>query len=365
MAPAAVAKAAVGAQAAVASRDPAFWQALLALEWPPAKSRTLIEEFGSSSANVRDFFANHRLLQPADRRRVELSQNQSISSALEAGIRVIERDAYGSTLSEARYLPPALFSWGAWEATKAPTVGIVGTRGASTYGKAAAIKFSEALANAGVTIVSGGALGIDAAAHRGAVSVGGRTVAVFGGGVDRVYPAVNRALFDQIRANGGCLVSQFSVGSSPNAYRFLVRNHLIAALSQVVVAIEVPERSGALSTVHHANELGRQVFVVPANIGHASFRGSHDLIRDGATLVDHPDQILEAIGLERQVEPERAPPGSSVAAKILALLGSEPLPSDKIVQLSGLDPSEVMSELTMMEMSGHVSRDGAGYTVRL
>jgi DNA processing protein len=287
----------------------------------------------------------------------------SLAEALD-DIELVARDRYPELLKRLDLPPAALFCRGDWEVTHAPTAAIVGTRGASAYGKAVAMKFAEALARAGVTIVSGGALGIDAAAHKGALAVGGKTVAVLAGGVDKVYPAVHGGLFRAIRESG-CLVSQFAVGARPNAYKFLVRNGLIAALSQVTILVEAPMRSGALRTAHAANELGRDVFVVPANIDNLNFAGSHALVRDGATLVDHPDQVLEAMGL--RAVPERRQPinASGPAQLILDILTTEPQSVEKIVELTGLDPSSVLAELTMLEVEGGAMREDRGYIARI
>ncbi|MBI3721690.1 MAG: DNA-protecting protein DprA, partial [Fimbriimonas ginsengisoli] len=229
-----------------------------------------------------------------------------------------------------------------------------------------ASKFAEALARAGATVISGGALGIDSAAHRGALAVGGRTAAVLAGGVDRVYPAVHAGLFMQIREHG-CLVSQFALGSSPSGYRFLVRNRLIAGLCRAVVVVEAPERSGALSTAHAANDFGREVFVVPATIDKMGFRGSHALIRDGATLVDHPDQVLEAVGLPTSAAlaaPERSP-ASSVGEAILAALTENPITTDRLAEQTGLGAAQLLAELTDLEMEGWVTKHPGGFAKRV
>jgi DNA processing protein len=239
----------------------------------------------------------------------------------------------------------------------------VGTRAATTYGKAVAMKFAEAFVRAGVTVVSGGALGIDAAAHKAALAHGGKTIAVLAGGVDQVYPAVHSAMFNQIRGSG-CLVSHHAIGSRPNGYRFLSRNHLIAGLSLGVVVVEAPQRSGALATALAAGEQGKQVFVVPANIDNANFKGSHALIRDGAQLVDHPDHVLSALGIAAGTAQMALPELSSTGARIMNALASEPLTIEFLGERTGLDTSEVMAELTMLEIDGRVLRDAGKYAVR-
>jgi len=342
---------------------PEFWQLLLAAELPPAKSRSLISGFGSSNLSPSDYFRKAGVLTEKERARLDLVRSEQLSKALASGVRVVESADYPSPLSQTEAAPLAVFANGDFDALAAPTIAIVGTRGASPYGKACAMKFAEAFARAGVTVVSGGALGIDAAAHKAALEAGGKTVAVFGGGVDNVYPAMHAGLFRQIRENG-CLVSQFAVGSRPNPYKFLVRNGLIAAASLAVVVIECPARSGALNTANTANELGRPVFVVPANITADSFRGSHALIRDGATLLDHPDQVLEMIGLDASV-PRQLPLATGLAAKILSHLSTTPLAPEFIAERTGEDVADILAELTMLEIEGLVVKEAGGFCCRI
>ncbi len=274
----------------------------------------------------------------------------------------MEEPDYPELLAEGGNVSPALFVKGSIQSLFAPTVGIVGTRAASTYGKACAFKFAQALARAGVTVVSGGALGIDAAAHKGALDGGGQTVAVLATGITTVYPSVHHSLFQQI-ATSGCLMSQFSVGSKMADYKFLIRNTLVAALSQAVIVIEAPARSGAISTATAANELGREVFVVPANIDHIGFQGSFSLLRDGATLVNHPDQILESLQIETRA-PEPLEEASAAGQAILAALTSNPIATEHVVERTGLDTAEVLSELTVLELEGRVIRGQGGYSLR-
>lgn len=256
--------------------------------------------------------------------------------------------------------PDALFLWGDPSCLTAPTVGMVGTRGASTYGKAAARRFAEALSRVGVTIVSGGAQGIDAAAHEGALAAGGKTACVMASGIDRAYPASHRGLFDSIR-NSGCLVSQFPAGWNPRGDSFVHRNATIAALSDALLVVEAPERSGALITANRANEYGRSVLVVPGNISMLSFRGSHALIREGATLVDHPDQVLEALCLPPTLELVPASVGNGTHQRILGAMGAEAISVDKLAELSGLESAELLSELTVLELEGRIIRGPGGY----
>jgi DNA processing protein len=288
---------------------------------------------------------------------------EKLARATEAGVQLLTAESFPPQLAGCAGRPPAIFTWGDFSCAREPCIGIVGTRAASTYGKAAAMKFAEAFARSGVTVISGGALGIDASAHKGALQEGGKTISVLAGGIEQVYPAVHSGLFSKIRKSG-CLVSQHAVGARPNAYRFLSRNHLIAGLSLAVLVVESPERSGSMTTAHAANDQGKQVFVVPANIDNQNFKGSHALIRDGATLVDHPDQVLDALGILSLRTPAAKAPLNPVGAKIVEALTGNPLTAEFIVERTGLDTAEVMAELTMLEIDGHVMRDGGRYEVR-
>ncbi|MEQ1935847.1 MAG: DNA-processing protein DprA, partial [Fimbriimonadaceae bacterium] len=302
------------------------------------------------------------LLSGAEMGRFESADLVQLTQAIDKGALLVLPDAYPSILSEVEFTPPALFIDGDWTCVNEPTVAIVGTRNASTYGKAVSQKFASALASAGVTIVSGGALGVDAAAHRGALEAGGKTVAVMITGIEAAYPREHEALFRQIKKEG-CLVSQFAVGAKKLQWdtRPLARNQTIAALSQAVLVIEAPYRSGALSTAHAANDLGRQIFVVPANIDNLNYKGSHSLIRDGATLVDHPDQLLEALNIRPHVRQVIAVEVSDSQKLVLSVLSTTPIPSEFIVERTGLDTAQVMSELTLLELEGLVIRDAGGY----
>lgn len=339
-----------------------FVQRLLSVELPPLRAREVVESVVGNIDPERALLTSP-LLSEAERERSRAADVDCLDAWLSNGVSVLERSSFPACAQESEEAPPALFVWGDARCLSQPTVGIVGTRGASAYGKAVAQKFAEAFAKAGVTVVSGGALGIDAAAHRGAMAVGGSTAAVLLTGVERVYPSVHAGLFSEIR-HSGCLVSQFAIGTSgARDFRPLMRNRTIALLSEVVLVVEAPTRSGSLSTAAAAAEFGRPVFVVPAGIDMESFRGSHALIREGATLVDHPDQVLAYWGKSTASDDQPA----SVAGlqkTILDALSVHPLACEFIVERTGLDAATVMSELTMLEIEGLVLREAGGYAIR-
>lgn len=342
-----------------------FWNRFLAAELSPAKCRDVLRTLGTSSLDPLEQVLRSPLLTEAEKQRIRLADLQALEGLVKQGMLVKEPEAYPQPLKESRLVPPVLFALGDWSILHRVCIGIVGTRNASTYGKACALKFAEAFAENGVTVVSGGALGIDGCAHKGALNVGGRTAAVMVTGLDRAYPREHVGLFQRIRDHGGCLVSQFPVGGKPSwDSRPLVRNLTVAALCHALVVIEAPSNSGSLHTANAANDLGRPVFVVPSNIDNLNFRGSHNLIRDGATLVDHPYQVLSSLGIE-PAEAASAPDAlNEVQRRILEVLREKAMPAEMIVDKTGVPAADVMSELTMLELDGLILRDAGGYAIR-
>lgn len=343
--------------------SPAFWQAFLAAEIPSFRAHKMLRELENSKIEPLSWLETRAPLSSAERERVLSVRYERLEKALSQGASVVAGPMLPSLLADSKSPPPALFVWGRSEVLHEPCFAMVGTRSATAYGRAVAMKFSERLANRGITIVSGGAFGIDAAAHKGALGAGGRTVAVLGSGIDDVYPASHRSLFQQIRESG-CLVSQFAVGARMLPARFSMRNHIIAALSLGVLVVEAPEKSGALGTAGLANELGRPVFVVPANIDNLNFRGSHALIRDGAILVDHPDQILEALGFPIGGPSEPAADLNQEQSLIVEALAGGALSPEALSAKTGLSPEVILSELTVLELEGIVLQDAGRYLLR-
>jgi DNA processing protein len=317
-----------------------------------------LEGLPSGIDPVAALYSWHRL-RPEQRDRMRLAQQAPLARLMDEGVKVLAGADLPIQLTALPNPPAAIFAQGDSDVLRRPAVGIVGTRKASSYGLACARKFAEAFAKAGITVVSGGALGIDAAAHRGALDFG-TTAAVLGTGIDRLYPSTHKELFAEIRAKG-CLVSQFACGTHSLPENFLHRNTVIAGLSLALVLIECPMKSGALSTATAALDMGRELFVVPGPVHLESFRGSHLLIREGATLVDHPGLVIEALGLEPAVETASTTEHDPVTKRLLETLGAEPLTGEHLVNRTGLDAAEVLGALTMMEVEGLVRRDAAGY----
>jgi DNA processing protein len=263
--------------------------------------------------------------------------------------------------------PPALFVRGTLPAGS-QYVAIVGTRRASSYGRTVAARLAAGMARAGVVVVSGLARGVDAAAHRGALEAGGRTVAVLGCGPDVVYPREHAALRDEIVASGA-LVTEFPPGTPPEPWHFPVRNRIISGLSRAVVVVEAGEKSGALITADLALEQGRDVLAVPGHITSPLSRGPNRLIKQGARLVEGPEDVLDELGIGTIVcGPElgtAAPRLAPDEERLYGLLGPEPVPLDVLVARSGLPPQAAAAALVYLEMKGLVRRlPGSAYMKR-
>jgi DNA processing protein len=248
-------------------------------------------------------------------------------------------------------------------------VAIVGSRRPSPYGEAVAEQLAADLARAGVVIVSGLALGCDAAAHRGALVGGGVTVAVMGTGVDVVYPAAHFQLAEEILAAGGALVSQFADGTAPRRHHFPARNQTMAALSDAVVVVEAVQGSGALITAEAALDLHKEVMAVPGSIFSPMSVGTHNLIRDGAALVQNARDVLAAIGAGGEVldDPLAAPSrlGFGLSRErdgiLLHLSDVLSVSAAELARKLGLPVAEVLGRLTSLELDGAVRRHGPGY----
>ena len=210
---------------------------------------------------------------------------------------VTEAEEFPSMLREMPWSPHGLYVRGA-SLGEEPSVAIVGTRKASGEGCAIAREFAKELARHGVTVVSGLAFGIDAAAHEGALDAGGKTVAVIASGVDTVYPRAHEALAKRILEKHGTFVSEYPPGSPALPHRFIERNRIVSGLSRGVIVVEAPEASGALATARFALEQNRDVFVVPGPLRSVNYRGSHALLKSGAALVTEATDVLQALGIE-------------------------------------------------------------------
>jgi DNA processing protein len=299
-----------------------------------------------------------------------------------AGLMVVPRSLpeYPRQLAEIPDAPPVLFVRGVWHEAQRFAVGIVGSRRATPYGRAVAERLARELCERGLSIVSGGAIGIDTAAHRSVVAAGGCTIAVLGCGLDVDYPRENRRLFEQILERGA-LVTEYPLGAQPEAWRFPLRNRIISGLSMGVIVAEAPQHSGALNTARYTVEHGRPLMAVPANIDRETSRGSNELLRDGAFPILETQDVLSALGIilaPARPDPQPSLPlddeGNGAAndgpqpsscllpgvtptqQRLLACLSLTPLHLDSIAQQAGISASEAGVEVTLLELSGLVRR---------
>ncbi len=253
--------------------------------------------------------------------------------------------------------PPALFFVGRRALLNGPALAIVGSRNATPAGIANARAFAQALADAGLTIVSGLALGIDAAAHEGALEGAGSTLAIVGTGPDRVYPARNRALAHAIAARGA-LLSEFPPGTPARKEHFPRRNRLISGLASGVLVVEATLSSGSLITARLAGEQGREVFAIPGSIHSPFSRGCHRLIREGAKLVETAQDVLDELRIDHNVpivaKASRVAGISADASAVLAALGFDPGDADTLVARTGLRAESLSRALVELELAGAV-----------
>ncbi len=328
---------------------------------------------------------------PADATDLDLAWLQAASYR-----HIITQDdeRYPAALRDLHSAPPLLFVAGDPGLLNDPQIAMVGSRNPTSGGKENAHAFAHYLAQNGLCITSGLALGIDAHSHSGALDAGGSTIAVIGTGLDIIYPARNRALAERI-VEHGAIVTEFPIGVKPQAQNFPRRNRIISGMAVGTLVVEAALQSGSLVTARHAMEQGREVFAIPGSIHNPMARGCHQLIRQGAKLVETASDILEEVAPQLHDFLNKTP--ASAAAKhksgaqpssadrrlpaladseldteldaedlqILEALGHDPVPIDQIVIQTGLTTDAVSSMLLMLELQGYVSACGGGHYMRL
>ena len=281
-------------------------------------------------------------------------------------------DGFPASLSFLRYPPPYLFVLG--EFPEPPALAIVGSRKVTEYGARITRELAEDLAAAGLTIVSGFARGIDTIAHKAAIAVNGKTIAVWGTGPDEVYPEENKDLVDQVAAHG-CVVTEIPFGLAPDAANFPVRNRLIAGLSDGVLVAQARRKSGALLTAEHALEQGKEIFAIPGEIGQESFVGTHGLLKQGARIVTCADDILSVF---QMAAPRRAvrdnaqsieaalplPPLNDIERRVYDGLGTTACHIDRLSVSLKLSVGETARVLTMLELKGLVTKQAGNLIAR-
>jgi DNA processing protein len=339
-----------------------------------------LERFGSARAalaaapsELRGVFGvGPKLVQKIAGADHEIDVEAEIALCREHGIDILTESSptYPRSLREIHDPPGVLFMRGEMKPNDALAVGIVGTRHGTHYGLRQAERLAGGLARAGFTIVSGLARGIDAAAHRGAMNAGGRTIAVLASGVMNIYPPEHDQLAEEVAACGA-VISESPPRSQPLSGTFPQRNRIISGLSLGVIVVEAADRSGALITARHAMEQGREVFAVPGPIDSRTSRGCHQLIRDGARLIESVDDVLEELG--PLVEAAPRDDGQKIhhpaelllnelEQQVLDTVGIEATAIDRIVADTALPVSQVLSTLSVLEMR-HLIRRLNGTTV--
>lgn len=341
----------------------------------PARLRALLDVCGdigaawsASIAAMQEAHLDRRSMENLLEARRNVNPARELERIHQAGLHVYTWDSpdYPVNLRNIDQPPPVLFARGRFTSQDEWAVALVGTRRASAYGREVSLVLATELARNGITVVSGLALGIDTVAHRAAVEAGGRTLAVMGSGVDQIYPPQNRGLAEVI-AGQGALLSDYPLGTRPDAGNFPPRNRIISGLSRGIVIVEAGERSGALITARFAAEQGREVFAVPGSILHPGSVGCNALIRDGATPLLSVDDLLETLNLTRlseQIDVRQSVPADPQEEQMLNCLSAQPSHVDEIVRASALTPAQVSSMLAVMELKGLVRQVGALQYVR-
>lgn len=332
----------------------------------PKKFHILLAHFTSPKEIWRASFAELKEIpgfsQSAEtfcKHREKANLTKELEEINERGLQLLtlEDEGYPKVLRNLPTPPPVLYMKGAYLEKDELAISIVGTRRCSPYGRLTTERLARELGRIGFTIVSGMALGIDTAAHKGAISAKARTIAVLGSGFGNVYPKENQRLMEEIARNG-CVFTEFSMDVLPERWNFPQRNRAISGLSRGTVVVEAPEKSGALITARFALEQGREVFAVPGNITSENSRGAHRLIKDGAKLVENVDDILVEFGDlkevlsgrgARMVKAER-PSLSPLEERVFEALDWEPIHFNDVLEKTGLSTSEISYAILQLQM---------------
>ncbi|MBX3442014.1 MAG: DNA-processing protein DprA [Planctomyces sp.] len=347
----------------------------------PRHSADLLNRFGSatavfaaSGAELREVVGKKSLPDAILEARHSRAAEEEWQACQAVGVSLVGQpdELYPRALREIPDPPSLFYCRGDLQPRDNLAIALVGSRQCTLYGTQTAERLARGLALAGLTIVSGLARGIDAAAHRGALAAGGRTIAVCAPGLGTIYPPEHAGLADEVAASGA-LLSESPLDREPRPGLFPQRNRIISGMSVAVIIVEAGRRSGALHTARHAMEQGRDVFAVPGRIDSLASQGCHDLIRDGVTLIRGVDDILESLG--PLMQPVAVQTGETVSSPrelllndiervVLNRLTSEPEHVDALLPVDGLEPSQLLATLTVLEMKRLVRRLPGGYVCR-
>jgi DNA processing protein len=355
------------------------WAALQVMGIAPRPLVALLRAFGGPEAVLGATSAQRRAVVPAttaamfdagpDRDRLAATLAWLAADAAHEVVAWDDPD-YPQALLEIGDPPPVFYCLGRRELLACPGFAIIGSRNATPQGLADAEAFAAALSAAGLTIVSGMAIGIDAAAHRGGLAGAGSSIAVVGTGPDRIYPASNRELAHALAVRG-LIVSEFAPGTPPLRANFPRRNRLVSGLARGVLVVEATLSSGSLITARLAGEQGREVFALPGSIHSPFSKGCHKLIREGAKLVDTAQDILDELRIAQQAPSAPPRPGADDSAldaeqrTVLLTLGRAPLALDSIAARTGLPAQTIASTLLALELAGRVASVPGGLWQRI
>lgn len=334
------------------------------------RMQALIQHFGdlelawkAAPAELAQAGLGGKLIERIIQAREEVDLDRLWDKIEAQGIKVLtwEDESYPGRLKEIDQPPPVLYIRGEYLQDDLFAVAVVGTRRVTAYGRQITEELSSFLAVNGLTVISGLARGVDAIAHQSTLKAGGRTVAVLGSGVDKIYPPEHRGLAEQMMERGA-IVSDYAPGTPPDASNFPPRNRIISGLSLAVVVIEAGETSGALITAEFAAEQGREVFAVPGSILAPQSKGTNKLIQRGALPLLSMNDLMQALDLTRvgeQKAARKAIPADETEARLMNVLGSEPLHVDEIRSQAELPIEKVSATLALMELKGMVRQVGS------
>lgn len=361
--------------------DLKFWIALKSISGIGSVNfQSLLDQFGSApavfDASVPDLKSVEGISKETASAIADFNSWKKIKEELElihkynVNIITYQDELYPQKLLNIYDLPPYVYVMGNLKKDDI-NIAIVGSRAASTYGKYTTEKISRELALKGLTVVSGMARGIDSAAHRGAITAHGRTVAVLGSGLDVIYPPENKKLFQEITQNGA-VISEFPLGTPPRSSNFPARNRIISGMSYGVVIVEAGEKSGSLITARLASEQGREVFAVPGGIDSAGSRGTNKLIKQGAKLIENIDDILEEILPQMENAPvlrqgasntetletcdKRCECINDIEQKIMDAISNQRVHIDDLMASTSMTSGDMLSTLTVMELKGMIQQ---------
>jgi DNA processing protein len=333
------------------------------------RMQALIQHFGdleiawkASAADLVDAGLGRKVIERVIQARAEVDLTKLWEKIESQGIKILtwQDESYPGRLKEIDQPPPVLYIRGEYLPDDLFAVAIVGTRRVTPYGRQITEEMSSFLAANGITVISGLARGVDAIAHQSTLKAGGRTIAVLGSGVDKIYPPEHRGLAEQMMERGA-IISDYPLGTPPDASNFPPRNRIISGLSLAVVVIEAGETSGALITAEFAAEQGREVFAVPGSILAPQSKGTNKLIQRGALPLLSMNDLMQALDLTRVGEQKAARkviPTDETEARLMNVLGSEPLHVDEIRNQAELPIEKVSATLALMELKGMVRQVG-------